>query len=713
MRGARLPGWAPVAALSCSLLFAWLNFLFTAKWAGLPGALNGWRWPWYGAALLAATIFTFMAGRSVGQPARPGRPASWVLVAAGALTLVSALFSRLPLSSWSDLLFQDDWTELFQQAVNGVHLLYRGSVVGWNWWLMGGYPTSTDIAQNFSLLGLLPMALAGDRVGYHLLHVVLFLSLPLLVWWDVSREDRDTGLVALGFSAFFVAGFFVTVGNSGDTNSLVGVFAATVALAGSREARRGGRWGGPVLLLGLVFAAYSHQAFFVYACIFLAIESVYYRDRAAFVRLAIAAPAAFLSSLPLHWESFRYHAFVSFNNTVYDPAAPTDWQRFFRLVFYAVEMLVQPHRWFNDYRSLCNVWLPVLAVVALSPGRSRAGFYAWLALTAQLLLRFNTPEAGAMFDRLQHMLPVLAAPALAGFVFTCGANRRLAVSLVAVIGLYVATSYVPVTHVKDLRAWDAPLIDRMSGLDGMIAFEVSPHRDMDRDPVRRTPKTPFAAHFEGGLPGETGRRFYSQMIDGWVWNIWRGQVIGAGTFRGRAIEKTPPEEFAAEMRRWGVRHVFVWTDVSRGYLAGITLFAERWREGRWSDFEVAEADTRSVVTQSGSGRLANLDFLGGDVVLTGVEAGGPVVVRTNYYPAWRAYADGREVALFASEGQLAFRAPSAGSYVVRLEYPRYRGLSLFAACVFLLGALVLSRWPRGATLTRPSPAASSLPAPRA
>ena len=43
----------------------------------------------------------------------------------------------------------------------------------------------------------------------------------------------------------------------------------------------------------------------------------------------------------------------------------------------------------------------------------------------------------------------------------------------------------------------------------------------------------------------------------------RGQVVGAGTFAGRAIEETPPAAFVAEMRRWGVRHLFVWTDASR------------------------------------------------------------------------------------------------------------------------------------------------------
>lgn len=686
---------ATLAALALSLVLAWSNFLLTGRWAALPGALNGWRRPWYALALLVVTLLVVLTRRSIGRPARLGRPASVVALIAGGFVLCAALLSRLPLSAWNQIPFKDDWAELFQQTVNGVRLMHRGSVVGWNWWLLGGYPTSTDIAQNFAALAFLPMTLLGDRIGYHVLHAVLFLALPLLVWRDIRQEDRETGVLAAGFACLFTAGYFGTLGNSGDTNSLVGVFSAVLALAGSRAARHGRRWGGPLLLLGLTLALYSHQAFFVYAVILLALEALYFRDGRAAVRLIAAAAIAGIASSPLLWESLRYPAYVSFNNTVYDPGAPMNWPLFVRTVYYNVEILALPQRWFNDYRSLANVWLPVLVVAALAMPRSRVGFYAWATVLVQALLRLNTPEAGAGFDRIQHLLPVLAAPALAGFVLHFAGTRTLAIALVALIGLYVGTSFAPVRHVPALRAFDPPLIDRIASLDGnMIVVEVSPHRDMDSDPVRRTPKTPFDVHFEGLLPDLAGQRFYSQMIDGWVWNIWRGQVVGAGTFMGRAIEDTPRDAFVAEMRKWGVRHLLVWTDASRTYLAASPHFVERWRGGLWSHFEVVDPDVRSVVTTRGSGRLRNLDFLGGDVELTDVAAGDPVVVRTNYYPAWRAYAGDREVALYASGGQMAFRAPQGGSYVVHLTYPRYRWLSLLALVVFASGAAILWRRPR-------------------
>ena len=113
----------PLAALAASLLLAWLNFLLTGKWAGLPGALNGWRQPWYAAALIAATVLTIATRHEVGKPARIGRAASIAFLVAGAGILMAALFSRLPPREWNQLPFQDDWTPLYQAAVNGVGLL--------------------------------------------------------------------------------------------------------------------------------------------------------------------------------------------------------------------------------------------------------------------------------------------------------------------------------------------------------------------------------------------------------------------------------------------------------------------------------------------------------------------------------------------------------------------------------------------------------------
>ncbi len=130
-----------------------------------------------------------------------------MFLAAGAALLLAAWGCRMSPAVWGQIPFKDDWTELFQQAANGVALLKRGVVVGWNWGLLGGYPTSTDIAQNLGTVGFLPMALLGDRLGYHVLHAVMFVAIPLFLWWDLRDEPRDTRLAGTALGCFFAAGY--------------------------------------------------------------------------------------------------------------------------------------------------------------------------------------------------------------------------------------------------------------------------------------------------------------------------------------------------------------------------------------------------------------------------------------------------------------------------------------------------------------------------
>ena len=685
---------AASAALGMSLGFAWINFLTTGRWADQPGALHGWRAPYYAAALAIASILLVRSRATLGRPAALGRVAA-VLCPTGFGVLLASFFCRLPASTWDQIPFKDDWPELFVQASNGVALLKRGVVVGWNWYFLGGYPTSTDIAQNFALAAFLPMALLGDRVGYHVYHLGLLLVVPVVAWWDLRQEERQAGWVTGGFAALFAAGYLSTMGSSGDTNSLTGAACASLALAGSRAAGLGRRWGAPLELAGLTLALVTHPAFFVYAGIYLLLEAAWFRDAAAGLRLVLVTALAFVAALPMHWESLAYSGYVSYNNVAYDTSAPVAWANIVRNVYYNFEILLLPHRWFNDYRSLANVWLPALVLVAWAAGRTRAGFYAAAAVLTQALLRINTPAFGAVFDRIQHMFPLLLAPALAWAVLRLSGRRSLAVAMVAAIGLYVQTVWTPIRHVDTLRDFDPPLIDRVTSPGkGLTLVEISPHRDMDSSRTRRSPTTPFDVHWEALLQNTRDQRFYTQMIDGWAFSRWRGQVVGAGTFAGRQIALTPATDFVAEMRKWGVGRLFVWTDETRDYLARSGSFVERWRGGRWSEFEFPAADVRSVVTQTGSGVLRALDPLGAEIALDGVRAGDPVVVRANYYPAWHAGVDGTALTLYPVDGQLAFRAPRHGTYIVRLAYPRYRGLTMSALVVFLCGALLLSVWPR-------------------
>ena len=690
------------AALALSLLVAWINVLATAKWAALPGALNGPKRPFYFAALAAATVLA-LATRPKADPIEiPGVR----LLIAGAWVLLGAVFiAAFPPSTWWLIPIHDDWAPRFQSTVDGLRLLERGAVVGWNWGLLGGYQTSADLTQNLTMVVALPMWLLGDRLGFHLLHLVLVVAIPLLVYLDARAESSPAVARLTAFFALICAiGLFGTIVPSGDTNAIAGLFSMMLALTGSRLCRTGRSWGAALLVLGLVLAVHSHAAFFMYTGLFLSVEALFYRDWRMGVRVVLAGITAVIVALPQNVELLLYRDYFITNNIIY-AKGPIDWAGVARKIFYNTELLVHPHRWFNDYLSLTLVFLAVLVWLAVQPGRSRGRLYACFAVLTVGLLRLDVPEAGYLMTRQMHVMVAVAPLPLAWFVIHHSGDRRLAMALVAVIGLYVQTGFFAVQHVDRIEDFDPTLVERVRSLDGaMVLLENSPHRDLDADPNLRTERTPFSSHFEMLLAEATGARLYGQGWDCWHWTPFRGQVVAGGSFRGQAIEVTPVSSFADEMRKWGVRHLLVWSSRTQAYLdRAPETFTVRETFGRWRHYEMTAADARSVTTGTGSGRLEPIDPLSGRVHLSAVHRGDRVLARMNYFPAWSASSPSGPVELFAVDGQLAFTAPADGDYVVNLDYPRRRPLIALACIVFVGSILLLAR----TCATRSSPSAAA------
>jgi hypothetical protein len=202
--------------------------------------------------------------------------------------------------------------------------------------------------------------------------------------------------------------------------------------------------------------------------------------------------------------------------------------------------------------------------------------------------------------------------------------------------------------------------------------------------------TPFESHFHSLLAPETGKRLYAGIWDGWQWSPYRGQLVAAGAWMGRAIETVPRERFLEELDRWGIRHLLVIHERTRRYLAGPD-FVERPQAGPYGHFERVAADTRSVVTPRGTGALREWHPLGATIALDGVIRGDRIVVRTNYHPAWTATHEGAPVPLVDDGRQLAFDAPADGTYLVTLSYPTRSWLWLVALAAGVAGVAAVRR----------------------
>ena len=208
--------------------------------------------------------------------------------------------------------------------------------------------------------------------------------------------------------------------------------------------------------------------------------------------------------MPLTWESWRYPSYFLFNNVQLASDLPFDWKGFATSVFYNVEILARPGRWFNDYTGLANLCLPVTAFVALRH-RDRSTFHAWALLAVMAMGRLNDPQFGYSFARPIHLYVVFLAPVLAAFSVRW-LNTPLRTGLLALfVGLYIQMAWFTVPHVRLVDEFDQPLIERLRGLDGnLIVLENSFHADVDVDPARRSEKRPVRHTLRGAAAGGNG-----------------------------------------------------------------------------------------------------------------------------------------------------------------------------------------------------------------
>jgi hypothetical protein len=661
---------AALAGAWLSVTLLWSQFLLTSRYASVEGALHGGKRLLYVGALLVATA-ALVAPRRRTDRLEPelDRLLSTAAVAGGAVLIASLCLVWFPVTSWSGIPYLDNWTTRYLSTIDGVEFLKHGAAVGWNWDFLGGYHTASDITQSLALLALGPVLLLGAAPGFHLLHVLLLIGVPAIVYLDLRLEgDRRLAALGAGLCAVGVAAIAHVLLRSGDTNSLAGVATTMLALMAAHGAAAGRQWGPPLLVIAMAMVAWSHAGFFAYAVLFLLIDAALARDGRRAVRALMATLTGMVAALPLTWELWRYPDYFIANNVILDPHQPVDWLAVARKIYYNVELFWLPGRWFNDVSGLTYVLLPLLVWTAVR-SKGRARFYSSAAIAVMLLSRLQSPESAYLFVRPMHLLAAFTPVAVAALISRGLQDRWRQWAVAVLTAVYLPIWWHAVPHQRATTI-EPELVQHLRELDGaLVLFENTPHRDMDADPTRDIEPAPVSAHLESILPRLTGRRLYAGMWDGWQWCPQRRNVLAGGAFGGASIAVKPPAEVHAELKRWGVRHLIVWSRAATQFFESDPAFARRWASGPWSHYEFLAADPREVVVGTGRGRLTARTPLGARVQLEGVRQGDRVVVRTNFYPVWTAWSDSSPITLIDEEGMLAFDAPRDGTYEIELRYP--------------------------------------------
>jgi hypothetical protein len=677
-------------AVLCTAALISINLATSGRWAAVPGALRGWRWPLVVAALAAAVASSVRRPRADTRSTDGWLPR--VLLVCGGLVLMWSFFADwFPVSSWNLIPFSDDWPPRYASTVDGLSLLRRGAFGGWRWDALGGYSIATDITQNLTVAGALPMLVFGNATGFHVLHLLLFALVPTLVLLDLGSSSSGLRMAAAGLVAFGACTFSWGIIRSGDSNSLAGVVGVLAVLWASGRTRERRLFSFALLTVALTLTAYSHIGFFAYAIGLLGVEAAYYKDWRQLRRSALAVGLALAASAPVTYELIRYPGEFNFNNVMYQRPAAVDWTSVLRRVAYNVQILGSPSRWFGDQTKL---FMP-LVLVAAWRREGRAGFYAWGALFVVGLTLLNVPEAGYAFQRPAHLLVAITPVAIAWFALTRATSALQAWTMLGLAVLCLPiVSGTPVPHERSAAAFAPQLVQRIGqAAEEIVLLENNPHREVSVGP-QHSEKSLYGTHYEALVPGETGKRLYAGYWDGWQFTPFRGEMLAGGAWQGHMLSPADRPGFVAEMQRWGVRHLFVWSQTSRDVLGSWPEFRREWEDGPWREFVLIDraGDVGIVSASTGGGELVDRDPLHAVIRLSNVKAGDLVLVRTHYHPAWQAFAAGAPVALKEVNGQLGFDAPSAGSYDVRLEYPARRTLT--AASASIVALVLLWDWRR-------------------
>ena len=662
--------------------------------------------------LLLAALLTLLADPANRPFARFERALTWLLRPRISIPLVLMLalatfFVKFPPADFDSLVFFDDYPTIYTVTVKGWEMLKQGGIFGWDQRLMGGYCTVHDVSHN-EIFFMLPFLPFGSRVAFHLMILFFYLLFPLLLYWYARLEFAQGGArgeraatLALWIGFFVVFGYFDNLLYWGMVNSFIGLNFMLLDLTLFAYLRQGRRYAGLALILSLSATLYAATGFFVYALLLLGLDFLWHFQWKLVPRLAFVMVAAFLVTLTFTYQFLRFPDYFVQSDEIYRPVAYSVGEIIAQSVA-ALPRVTDPRFWLLGrpvrYQGMVIVSLPILAVLgwaglrAAKGSMSRTELKAVLATLAVMLATLAvSPSLDMFISRIRFVLPVTLALVYAAWQFQ--EERLHPAPLLLILTILMATLpsrlLEPITHVRSLSDYNAPLMAQIESLDSdLLILESMGGYNLATEGEGITEYLQNPTHMESYFPFETTKSYLSNNQEGYHHSIYRRNFITSGAFRGKLLDDWPMGEIKAFLNKWGVRHLVLWSQISQDYLGSDADFRQLWSDGEWAIYEYAKAAPGQVVMSSGAGRIHVVGYFEQQVQLGGARAGDLVKLRMNYFPAWRAYDEqGQEVALQEDDEQMAFFAPRDGSYTVTLRYPRYIELTILALATLLVAGV--------------------------
>ena len=580
-------------------------------------------------------------------------------------------------------IFQDDFFETYIMSLKGVEMLFKGGLFGWDWRHLGGYPVAYTGATMITFV-YLPFYFLGEY-GYKVMFLFLCAAFPFLVsrYAKVVFKDKKTAIYAVFLSLpmfFLYVPFFLEWGNLHD---LAGIDVFITCLIFYERMKRGRRWSFLFLSFFFVLLCYTYVIYWFFFLAFMIIDVLVRRDKPLFIKVLFLSLIAFLGTLNYFWYFIKFGDYYRYSLTDFSSGfnpGKSVAAGLSGLAHYLLGVKILP------FTALFIVSL-VLQLRDKKCGKSLLYFLLILLASA-----FLYDSDFILLDRVIFIVPVFSSVVLS---YYSAKFRKAALFLFVPVFLLLflagdTAMFKEISCISDLNEWNRPLCEKIKGLEGnMVLFENVKGLNILNYKNEKTWKMVKHTHIAQALAIKTNKRLFSGTHDGWHESCFRGSAIMGGIYKGEYLFKTGIEEIEKELNKWGIKYLVLHTRLSKIYFSRHSdIFKKIWGEGDFVILEYLKADPGEIVMPSGYGRITHEDYFDRKVMLYGAKTGEEIIIRANYFPLWKGYSGNMEVGLYDKAGQVAFKAPADGDYLVTLKFSKLSSLALLIPVSFFIAFLI-------------------------
>lgn len=594
-------------------------------------------------------------------------------------------FKFFPLKYFDSIPFYDDYAFRFAFLVRGIEILKQGAIFGWDSKLLGGYPTVFNLTDNFHII-FLPFTVFGYRIGFHLMLLFFWLLFPFLIYSFIVERFRNkkAACISLYISFFFNMSFFkVNILSWGMVNNYIAINLFVMALIFALRTKEGKRFSFLLLFLVLFFLMYAHIGIFFFTIIFIGVELLLPWRKTNFVKFIGLLLSLFLAGFNYLYYFLRYKDFFVFNTSVYRLKESASLINFFPV---GLNLGVLYANWFS-YATLVGIFLPLLLVLLFKLDSGRKYVFYTIFILLLFSFRFSLGWVEAFLNRMIIFLPFLFTT-----VFSLFLSIYLEKKNYSFLFLFLASAvylfpffFSPTPHIDNIYEFNRPLVTKLADTEvNKVLLEA--HSPSIKP---RIIKSPFKMHFEALITQTLKKPLLTTTGDGYALSIFRDNVLVSGVFRGRPLNEVEVDEFNRFLDKWGIENIVVWSRVAKDYFQQYPqLYKEERIDRRWTTFRYKYAREGNItfLGNRGKGTLTNNDYFEKILELKDVDKGETVVLRTNYFPEWRAFYEDRPIPIFNLDGQLAIQVPFDGEGEILFRYPKH---CLFTLLIFFAFALAI------------------------